>query len=149
MKPFSARVKSRLQVLCLSLLELAQRELSGRLTHRKNYGSVIFMHEEDLKVVAPCACFVRHRVQFDFHAETLHFDGTEHADEIRVLSLFFGDTLIFADNVGIPLPALSKMLKLDGHVCSAGLDISMNLSVQQAGRFVAYFVGKKPIRGGW
>ena len=93
---------------------------------------------------------VQIRLQHDFHAEDITFDGS--LSGAKVTSIFFGDQSVWSNANGIPVTVfgansfLRGMLK--GQSLKAGLDITVNGILGGAGDFAVTITGRKPVKRG-
>ena len=94
------------------------------------------------------AASVRIRLQHDFKAEDITFQGSVAGS--KVTSIFFGDRVVWSNSDGIDTAVFSSnsfvrgMLK--GQSLGAGLDITVNGEVPDAGTFAVTLLGLKPIQ---
>ncbi|MCB9686018.1 MAG: hypothetical protein H6738_24470 [Alphaproteobacteria bacterium] len=91
---------------------------------------------------------VRIRLQHDFRAEDITFTGS--APGALVTSIFFGDRVVWSapDGIDVSVFASNGFLRglLKGQQIQAGLDVTINGSVPDAGVFTATLTGRKPVR---
>lgn len=91
---------------------------------------------------------VRIRLQHDFRADDVTFTGSSAG--ALVTSIFFGDRVVWSapDGIDVSVFASNGFLRglLKGQSLSAGLDVTINGSLPDAGVFTATLTGKKPVR---
>ena len=91
---------------------------------------------------------VRIRLQHDFRADDVTFTGSSAG--ALVTSIFFGDRVVWSapDGIDVSVFASNGFLRglLKGQSLKAGLDVTINGSLPDAGVFTATLTGKKPVR---
>lgn len=91
---------------------------------------------------------VRIRLQHDFRADDITFTGS--APGALVTSIFFGDRVVWSapDGIDVSVFASNGFLRglLKGQQIQAGLDVTINGSLPDAGVFTATLTGRKPVR---
>lgn len=93
---------------------------------------------------------IRVRLQHDFRAEDITFTGSSPG--ATVTSIFFGDRVVWSasDGIDVSVFASNGFLRglLKGQSIGAGLDVTINGALPDAGIFSATLTGKKPVRPG-
>lgn len=89
---------------------------------------------------------VRIRLQHDFMAQDVTFDGSQAGAQVS--SIFYGDRLVWGSGTSVPITifAATGFIRnlMNGQRLQAGLDIIVNGSLTAAGDLVATFTGMKP-----
>lgn len=90
---------------------------------------------------------LRLRLQHDFRAEDVTFSGS--APGATVNSIFFGDRVVWSSSSGIDASVFASNSQmrglLEGQDLRAGLDITINGALPDAGTFSATLIGLKPV----
>ena len=98
-------------------------------------------------LAAAGAATVRIRLQHDFKAEDVTFEGSSSG--AKVTSIFFGDNPVWSSAVGLPVSAFGASSQLRGLLrnqkLKAGLDITVNGTLTGAGTFQVTITGEKPV----
>ena len=94
------------------------------------------------------AVSVKVRLQHDFRARDITFNGS--SDGAKVTSIFFGDRVVWSNSDGIAVSVFSSNSNLrdflKGQSLRAGLDITVNGEVGDAGQFAVTLIGDKPVQ---
>lgn len=89
---------------------------------------------------------VRIRLQHDFLAQDVTFDGSQAGAQVS--SIFFGDRLVWGSGTSVPVTifASTGFIRnlMNGQRLQAGLDLIVNGTLTAAGDLVCTFIGQKP-----
>ena len=109
-------------------------------------GAAVIGDSTDL--VAAGAATLKIRVQHDFLAEDVTFEGSLAG--AKVTSIFFGDEHIWSNSAGVPVAVFGagSFIRgfLKGRQIKAGLDVIVSGTLTGAGTFSATLTGKKPVK---
>lgn len=124
-----------------------QARRQGRQTNRQTKHWAITVLSETSNLGAAGSTSIRIRLQHDFLAEDIVFDGTLAGSSIT--SIFFGDRPVVQAANGIPVAVMQANTQLrkllEGQQLKAGLDIVIVANLPGSGNLVATVIGKKPV----